>query len=176
MSAIAGEMGGSKATLWAYFSSKEELFAAAIDRATKEFRAELVTILDRQDDPKTTLVHFCEQFLLKATSPQAIALQRVVIGEAGRFPEIGRIFYERGPMETNKLLARYLKILMDQGTLREDEPLKLALFLIGHCFVGLQQLLLMKIIEDVDIYIIKEVANSSVEFFLSASEIEINQK
>jgi AcrR family transcriptional regulator len=31
MSAIADELGGSKATLWAHFSSKEELFAAVID-------------------------------------------------------------------------------------------------------------------------------------------------
>src|SRR3546814_14236049 len=41
MSGIAATLGGSKSTLWRYFSSKEELFAAVLDDATAEFKREL---------------------------------------------------------------------------------------------------------------------------------------
>ena len=32
--------------------------------------------------------------------PRLLQLRRLVIGEAGRFPELGRTFYERGPGRT----------------------------------------------------------------------------
>lgn len=38
MSAISAELGGSKGTLWSYFPSKEDLFAAVLDHATREYR------------------------------------------------------------------------------------------------------------------------------------------
>src|SRR5439155_24400616 len=38
--------------------------------------------------------------------PRILQLRRLVIGEAGRFPELGRTFYEQGPGRTIAALAR----------------------------------------------------------------------
>ena len=52
-----------------------------------------------------------------------VTSQRLVIGEAGRFPELGRIFYERGPGRTIAALAATFERLADRGVLRLADPL-----------------------------------------------------
>jgi AcrR family transcriptional regulator len=150
MSAIAAALGGSKGTLWSYFPSKEVLFAAVIDRVTEAFRAQLSPILNSHDGTRTALRRFCLEFLRKLTSPEGIALHRLVVGEAGRFPEVGRIFYERGPRQTQRLLAGFLAEAMARGELRAEDPLSAARQLTGLFMVGSHQQLLMATIESVE--------------------------
>jgi TetR/AcrR family transcriptional repressor of mexJK operon len=143
MSAIAATLGGSKGTLWSYFASKEVLFAAVIDRVTQAFRAQLSLILNPRDGVEPALRRFCIEFLRKVTSPEAIALHRLVVGETNRFPEIGHIFYERAPRQTQQLLAAFLAEVMEHGLLRQSEPLIAGRQLIALCMAGGHQLLLM---------------------------------
>ena len=42
-------------------------------------------------------------------------LRRLVIGEAGRFPELGRTFYEQGPGRTIAALAAAFERLAERG-------------------------------------------------------------
>jgi TetR/AcrR family transcriptional repressor of mexJK operon len=51
-----------------------------------------------------------------------LQLRRLVIGEAGRFPELGRTFYERGPGRTMQALAEAFARLAQAGTLKLDDP------------------------------------------------------
>lgn len=168
MSGIVDVMGGSKATLWRHFPSKQVLFTAVVDRATREFRTGLEFILTRPDELKVTLFNFCEAYLERMTSTQAIALKRMIIGEVARFPEIGSIFYERGPKETCHLLARYIGLMMEQGKLRQDDPINAAQQLIGRCTVGVQQPLLMGAIKSVGANITRSEAMAAVTTFLWA--------
>ncbi|MFY0108264.1 TetR/AcrR family transcriptional regulator, partial [Acinetobacter baumannii] len=46
MSGLLATLGGSKATLWSYFRSKEELFAAVLDEATAAHRGSLLECID----------------------------------------------------------------------------------------------------------------------------------
>jgi AcrR family transcriptional regulator len=150
MSAIAAALGGSKGTLWSYFPSKEVLFAAVIDRVTTDFRAQLSPILNSHDGTRTALRRFCLEFLRKLTSPEGIALHRLVVGEASRFPEVGCIFYERGPRQTQQLLADFLAEAMARGELRAEDPLSAARQLTGMFMFGSHQQLLMATIESVE--------------------------
>lgn len=136
MSAIAGTLGGSKGTLWSYFPSKDVLFAAVIDQATAAFREQLSLILNPHDEVGTALHRFCGEFVRKISSPEAIALHRLVMGEANRFPEVGRIFHERAPRQTRLLLSAYLSDAMERGQLRRDDPLRAARVLVGLCMCG----------------------------------------
>lgn len=147
MSAIAATLGGSKGTLWSYFASKEVLFAAVIDRVTEAFREKLSVILNPRDGVEPALRRFCVEFLRKVTSPEAIALHRLVVGETNRFPEIGHIFYDRAPRLTQKLLAGFLADAMDQGVLRAVDPLNAARQLIALCMAGGHQQMLMGMID-----------------------------
>ena len=89
MSGIAAALGGSKGTLWSYFPSKEELFAAVLDDATTAYRSRLAEILDPDGDLAGTLRTLGVNLLTKITSPESVALYRLVASEAGRFPEMG---------------------------------------------------------------------------------------
>ncbi len=147
MSAIAATLGGSKGTLWSYFASKDLLFAAVIDRVTQAFRAKLSVILTPRDGIEAALHLFCIEFLRKVTSPDAIALHRLVVGETSRFPEVGRIFYESAPRQMQRLLGDFLESAMERGELRREDPLIAARQLTGLCMFGGHQRLLMGVIE-----------------------------
>lgn len=118
MSGIASALGGSKGTLWNYFPSKEDLFVAVMDQLTQAFQERLSLILNPRHDPMAALQRFCREFVSRTTSPEGIALYRLVTSEANRFPEMGRIFHDRGPAVTQRELAGFLERAMDNGLLR----------------------------------------------------------
>jgi len=148
MSGIAAMLGGSKGTLWSYFPSKDVLFAAVVDRAARDFRAQLTPILNPQDDIGEVLLRFTRELLQKLTAPPALALYRMVVSEAHRSPEIGRIFDEHAAGRTRKLLADYLAAAMARGALRQAEPLALAYHLLGLCVYGRHQQLLLGLADE----------------------------
>lgn len=143
MSAIAAEMGGSKGTLWSYFPSKEALFDAVLDNETIAYRQNLGDVLDPCGDLRATLTRFCESLLEKVTSPEALALHRLAQSETQRFPEVGRIFFERAPMRTYELLGRYLERCMEDGRMRRADPERLARRITALCLSGVHQGLML---------------------------------
>lgn len=142
MSAIAAELGGSKGTLWSYFPSKEALFEAVIERATEEFRYQLTVVLNPADDLEAALNRFCRQYLTRVMSADGIALHRLVVAETSRFPEVGKIFYERGPRQTHLLLAGFIADAQQHGRLQDIDPLQAAQQLTWLCMAGHYQMLL----------------------------------
>jgi AcrR family transcriptional regulator len=128
--------------LWSYFPSKEALFDAMLDQATMAFRAHLGEILDPCGDVASTLEHFCVSLLNKITRPEAIALNRLVVAETGRFPEVGRIFHDRARGLTQRQLGAYLAGAMERGQLRPTDPDAAALALLGLALGGCHQRLL----------------------------------
>jgi len=133
MSGIAAELGGSKATLWNYYASKELLFGDVLERATREFREQLSLALNPEEDVAKALGAFCSRYLNRLTHPEGIALHRLVMAEVGRFPEIGRIFYERAPLGVHRLLAGFIEKAMARGDLRRADPLEAAQYLTALC-------------------------------------------
>jgi TetR/AcrR family transcriptional repressor of mexJK operon len=167
MSAIAAELGGSKGTLWSYFPSKEALFEAVLDAATDEYRERLRVLLDPADDLRKGLQGFCRGFLAKVTSSEALALHRLVQAEGGRFPEIGRIFYERAPQMTQKLIGGYLSDHMAKGHLRPGDPLLAARALVSLCLGGVHQRMMWHV-ESADERMMEDDVTFAVDLFLRA--------
>lgn len=168
MSGVAATLGGSKGTLWNYFPSKEELFSAVIDHETAAFRARLSTILDPCGDLRETLLRFCTRLLERMTSPKAIALYRLVIAEAGRFPEMGRIFYDRAPRLTYGILGDFLEGAMERGQLTRDDPLAAARFLITLCMSGCHLQMLMGLLDEPSPEQVEADVERALDLFLSA--------
>jgi len=142
MSAIAAEMGGSKATLWSYFASKEDLFGAVLDDATAAFRNQLNDVLSTKGALADTVQDFCRRFITKVTSTDGSSLHRLVVAESGRFPEIGEIFYSRGPEPVRRLLTEYFGTQMAQGLMRQDDPNHVTSVLVSLCMGDLYQRLI----------------------------------
>ena len=123
MSSIATRLGGSKGTLYNYFKSKEELFEAVMQRQCGALAETLFDVTDDGEAPRERLEHFASAFLKLLLTPESLGMHRVVVGESGRFPELGRMFYDMGPKVILTKIASYLSDLMDQGVMRRADPL-----------------------------------------------------
>jgi len=136
MSTIAAELGGSKTTLWSYFPSKDELFAAVLDSKIANFQQELDEALIPGGGTEAALTRFGRIMLRKILSPLSIALHRLIVAEADRFPSIGRTFAERGPDRVRARLCRYMGEEMDARRLRKGDPMLAARQFIALCQAG----------------------------------------
>jgi len=168
MSGIAAALGGSKGTLWSYYASKELLFDDVIERATSEFRAQLSLALNPEEGVAAALGKFCSRYLDRLTRPQGISLYRLVIGEAGRFPEIGRIFYERGPLGVYRLLADFIAQAMARGELRQADAFDAAQYLTSLCLARSHVRLLTGVTPVLTPVEAETDARSAVDLFLRA--------
>jgi AcrR family transcriptional regulator len=120
--AIAKRANVSKATLYAHFDSKDELFAAVVASACRQFSEGLEGVdLDRLP-VKEALREMARSFMALILSARSLAIRRVVIAEAPRFPELGRIFYESGPKIVRRQLAGYLARAALRGQLDITDP------------------------------------------------------
>ena len=122
MSTIAARLGGSKGTLYNYFKSKEDLFEAVMQRQCGALADSLFDMAHDGAGPRERLEHFAESFLRLLLSAESRGIQRLVVAENERFPEIGRMFYDLGPKAVLMKVGEYLADLMDQGVLRWPMP------------------------------------------------------
>ena len=166
MSGIAASLGGSKGTLWSYYASKELLFGDVLDRATREFREQLGLVLNRDEPLQAALLQVCFRFLQRITNSDSVALHRLVVGEAGRFPEMGRIFYERVLQRVHQPLSRFIAAAMERGDLRADDPEEAANVLTALCMANCHQKLVTGVIDRVGEDEARKVAYGAVEKFL----------
>lgn len=123
MSSIAAKVGGSKTTLWSYFPSKEDLFAAVIDGIVERYSLALTIEFDRAEPVAPVLRRFGHAVMTTILSDQIVALHRLITGEALRFPELGAIFYERGPKRGKARLATFVAAAMADGRLRAGDAM-----------------------------------------------------
>lgn len=134
MSAIAARVGGSKTTLWTYFPSKEDLFAAVVDDLIERYGRALEVPLDPDDDVREALDRFGLALMDTLHSEPIIDLHRLAIGEASRFPELARSMYERGQRRGKARLAAFIEAAMARGKLRRGDPM-----MAGRMFAGMLQ-------------------------------------
>ncbi|HHS9578305.1 TPA: TetR/AcrR family transcriptional regulator [Raoultella planticola] len=126
MNEVAKRVGGSKATLYNYFSSKEELFETVVRTYSTRFLSEAASdLLDVKNANLTLeqkLIRFGERMLqVLAGDNQALQIYRVVIGEAGH-SDIGSLFIESGISESMGTLSMLMAEAMRKGELTEGDP------------------------------------------------------
>jgi AcrR family transcriptional regulator len=139
MSEIAARLGGSKATLYGYFKSKEELYAAAMVADSLEEAEVFLSALDpERPDIAAVMEVFGVAYLRFVTSPELIARQRNTMSQ-GPEAELGPLLYERGPKYAWGRVASYLARLMRDGALRQGDPDIAALHLQGLLEAGVVQ-------------------------------------
>lgn len=122
MAEIAARIGGSKGTLYGYFSSKEDLFVAVMhEQGRKQFGPAFVALAGDTTDLAKTLQTFGEKAVGFFCNPSSIKTRRALISECGR-SDIGKRFYEQGPKIGMLRLAAFLQRQMDLGKLRQADP------------------------------------------------------
>ena len=122
MSEITAEAGGSKATVYKYFASKEELFVECMTSAADEYEKGLFGDLqDAKLELPGALLATLKNALRLLCSSEQLASKRLIIAEAER-SGIGRLFC--GKMDAYmEELAAFLARAMSKGHLRQSDPL-----------------------------------------------------
>jgi TetR/AcrR family transcriptional repressor of mexJK operon len=126
--AILVRSGGSKATLYAYFPTKEDLFRAVIDAVLADNRYPELKV---SGDIRTVLTDFAVDRLHLIFSDRHRAVLRLIIAERERFPDLAQLYYERGPQRGHRLLVEYLGALKNAGSLSMDDTEEAGEFFVG---------------------------------------------
>jgi len=125
MDEIAARAAVSKQTVYKHFADKQALFSAivtaAVDTAGDPV-LEHATALGDSDDLAADLRALARRQLGQVVQPRLMQLRRLVIGEAGRFPELGHAFYERGAGRSTAALAAAFERLTARGLLGAHDP------------------------------------------------------
>lgn len=124
--AIAAEARASKKTLYAYFSGKEEIFVATLERLCDEVLAPLHRLDCGTGDVRHVLEIFGMGVMAELLKPRAVELYRLAISEAVRFPQLSRLFYQKGPSVVHALLTHRLQAMKDKGEIALASPDKMA--------------------------------------------------
>lgn len=168
MSEICARVGGSKATLYSYFPSKEELFFEAMHRSTEvEFEATHKALDVSAEDVAGSLRLFGERFLALLYSAKLLAVRRLIISESER-SQLGRICYVRGPQRSQALVSQFLASAMQQGKLRHADPMVATLHLRGLLEAELLDRFLFQIEIITTAEEIKEIVARAIEAFMAA--------
>ena len=139
MSSIASKVGGSKTTLWSYFPSKEDLFAAIVDDIVHHYGQVLSIDLPVDRPVPEVLRNFGNVLMTKLTSPPLLSLYRLVVGEADRFPHLAETFYDRGPRRGKARAAEWVAEKMVRGEIRMGDPMRAVQHFSGLCQSGVYQ-------------------------------------
>jgi AcrR family transcriptional regulator len=125
MSEIATRLGGSKGTLYNYFKSKEDLFAAfMVDTCQGPANAIFDHLPPVGEDLRASLIEVGVGLLSFILRDMSMAIHRLVVAESGRFPELGRVFYETGPRLGERRLGDFMQNAINAGRLRRCDPVE----------------------------------------------------
>jgi AcrR family transcriptional regulator len=123
MSMITAEAGVSKGTIYQHFTGKAALFCAAVTGECEQKLAHLFQDLGTGPDVRTTLLDVGTRFIAMVTSAPSLALERAIVAEADRFPELAETFFQAGPATALNMMARYFSAQTAAGRLRVDDPI-----------------------------------------------------
>ncbi len=130
MNELARRLGGSKATLYGYFTSKEALFVAVVKAVATLHLADAIATISGEAAGQLSLedllVRFGERMMVVLTNDaSALAVYRMVVAEAGH-SVVGQLFDESGPAQLGEALAALFGRAIERGELRRADPKVLA--------------------------------------------------
>ncbi|HVI04603.1 MAG TPA: TetR/AcrR family transcriptional regulator [Sphingomicrobium sp.] len=175
MAMLAERVGGSKATLYGYFPSKDDLLRAVAqfqvatdaDRILREFPA--------RPDLRDSLIEVATAYLNKRTSSLPVANIRMVCAQPPG-STMGKDFYNQVIRPAWERLASKFEQLMDEGRLKRADPMQVMMHWKGLCDWDLFEKRIMGAIDGPDPKQIKKIATLAADAFLTLYGVEPDPK
>src|SRR5579863_1338062 len=121
MAEITAQVGGSKATVYSHFSSKEELFVECMMTALEDYMSGTLQHLEAsRTDPRIALLNFGSSVLNFICSSEQLEVRRLMIAEAAR-SGTGKLFFDK-ISALRAQLGAFLAACMASGRLRRADP------------------------------------------------------
>lgn len=121
MDQVARTAGVSKATLYAYFPSKDALFATIVgDKGIDSPLGEEMFPTD-VPDLRAALEAIGLRMLRFMLRDRTLAIYRIALAESARFPELGLAFFDNGPRRMTERFSQWLAELRAQGLVTADD-------------------------------------------------------
>jgi AcrR family transcriptional regulator len=112
--------GGSLATLYQQFGSKEGLFLAMFEERIERMVQPLAEVSGSGLPLEEGLQKIGEMFLGGFTKPEAYSIYRIVIAEGRNYPEVAHRYMEMGPLRIRAIVRAYIEERKAAGEVRAD--------------------------------------------------------
>jgi TetR/AcrR family transcriptional repressor of mexJK operon len=130
MDQVAAEAAVSKQTVYKQFADKEQLFRdivlgvtgnseAIITNMTAALRSASIT---SQAELRAVLTDLAGRYIDGVLQPHVLALRRLIIAEAERFPDLARTYFESAPARAIEVIAEALQAYTERGLLAAADP------------------------------------------------------
>lgn len=168
MSEICRRVGGSKATIYNYFSSKELLFFEVMHQANQTQFVMIHAMLDQTaEDVGEALRRFGEALLTFLYSPDVMAIRRLVMTNACN-GSLGQTCFELGPRRSMDEISEFLRSAIERGQLRPCAPAVATFHLRGLLESELLDSLIFRVDETISTERIKAAVERAIAVFMAA--------
>lgn len=135
---IIAAVGGSKGTIYSNFGSKEKLFEAVVEQMCADVTINIDTRPTGTVEEQLTRI--ARSFVANVTSPPILRFHRLMTSIGRSFPTAGRLFYNTGPRQAQKIIADWIALHQRAGTIRDDVDADRLAVLFHDMVIGEQHL------------------------------------
>jgi AcrR family transcriptional regulator len=128
---VARRAGVSTKTLYRLVPNKAALFEDMVSDRLDRFLSDFNLHAGDHDDIEAALNSALIVCAELALDPDVIALQRIILQEMGKFPELAATFYKNGIARTVAALSKWLRVQVRRGLVELDNVDEAAGILIG---------------------------------------------
>jgi AcrR family transcriptional regulator len=123
MEDIAKAAGLSKAAIYLYFPSKDDVFKALIETRIVSLRAEIGDVgVAMMDDPVAGLRHVMRLWTASNVDSRMVAIPRIILAESARFPELTEYYHRVVITQMQAVLYQLIEAGVAKGVFRDIEP------------------------------------------------------
>jgi TetR/AcrR family transcriptional regulator, mexJK operon transcriptional repressor len=140
MEAIARQAGASSKTVYSRYANKEEVLAALVKRLLERSVPETVSVEEeRREAPRTFLLRVAKELASLSEARETAGLNRLILAEAFRFPELSRLFIELHD-RSSRVIREPLEAWREQGLLPDLPQPRLAAMLFVEMVASLPRI------------------------------------
>ena len=123
---VVKAVGGSKTNVYSQFGGKEGLFVAVVEDLCSNFQRDFLLLDLSGLDAASGLKLLGNTLLAILLQPQHVAFQRLITAESGRYPALGKAWFEDGPQRSRAFLAEFILTRQGAGELGNTDPMQAA--------------------------------------------------